>query len=170
MKNLFFICFAFIFANAVETTTVLVNEKKSKILLRELNDARANPWKYGKKLSLNLSSYKKTSPLIVDKHLTEVAEKKALYMAENDVLTHYVDGKSTLSEINYFCLKAESCSVTYSAEDHIKNLITDSPGETGHRNQLLGYRDYVSYNLVGIGIAKNKTGKYYCCILTADKK
>lgn len=165
MKAITFIFLVFLFANAVENSAVLLKEKNSKVLLRELNEARSNPLKYGSKLSLNLRSYKKTTPLIVDKHLTEVAEKKALYMAENNILTHYVDGKSTLSEIDYACVKAESCSETLSAEDPIKGLIIDSPGETGHRDQLLG-----NYNLVGIGIAKSKTGKYYCCILTADKK
>lgn len=162
----------FLLAAATIIFSCFTAEKASIIkadrLLKELNRARSNPQKYGNKIGISLQ-HKSTFNLVKDDHLMEIAQKKALYMAENDELTHYVNGKPTVNEVIYDS-PAESCSMSNNTDDHIKNLIIDSPGERGHRYQLLGYKEYSKNNVVGIGMAMNEHGRVYCCIITAVKK
>lgn len=158
----------------LQNKAMLVTGKDVNYLFKELNKARKNPVAYGKEIKFNLN-YSKRSPLILDEELTLIAQEKAVRMAQLGELTHYEeDGSSTISKVKY-SKPAESCNRDYiryqmnGNRNHVKDLLIDSRGENGHRNQLLGIGYSSDHNVVGIGLATNNLGESYCCIITAKK-
>jgi uncharacterized protein YkwD len=170
MKNLLLIIALITFGSFVSTKEYkaeLITGESIDLLFNEINTARANPKKYGRQIGINLRKYEVRPALVMDAYLMGKAQQKALEMAKFRRLSHYnLKGKASIHLLKYESVH-ESLSRTSNANDHIANLIIDSPTELGHRHQILGVDGAEIHDIVGIGLAKNESGEVYCCILTS---
>jgi uncharacterized protein YkwD len=63
-------------------------DKYAAFLLKELNTARANPKKYGRKIDVDLSAHKPIHALVYDKELEKEAQGRAYVVAKMGYLNH----------------------------------------------------------------------------------
>lgn len=110
----------------------------------------------------NLERSKKgVSLLVLDSKLTVVAQEHANWMAENQVMSHTGEGRSTVSHrvrnagIEFGGVGENVACGQLTAEEVVQAWMNS----LGHRLNILNK----SYNKVGFGIATDKNGKKYWC-------
>lgn len=154
-----------------------------------LNEIRQNPTKFAKELRLLRSLKITQTELIWNPILADVAEKKAMDMADRNYFAHVNPEKIGINYLinqagytlepewikpksnNYF----ESLGAGYdSATEGIKGLIIDlNVPSFGHRNHLLGIGVSNQYlNDIGIGFVRSDNRDYqsYLVVIIAKHK
>lgn len=95
-------------------------------------------------------------PLILDKKLTNYAQKHAEYMSVKNSLVH--SSMSSLQKVNNDSFVGENIAWGQETEKEVINSWMWSPG---HRWNILGS----SYKKIGIGIKKDKNNRLYWCVV-----
>lgn len=155
-----------IFLSSFNNSPSLIKGNSVQEYLEEINEARKDPYAYGKKYGIGklygVKIDKKEFPPVgevqLDSALTKRAEERALHVATTGKLLHnqnvHIKGRWVTESL--------AASTNFEVTNQASILIVDEGVESlGHRHHILDYPG----KLIGIGIAKGKYG-VYSCVLT----
>lgn len=179
--------FLFVFHGAEKDSRPRIDRAEGKEAFRYINEFRANPKKYSKKLDIRISSGVNNKPLRWNAKLAKVAEQRAMDMAKRDYFDHVdPDGFGSNYHIHHggYSLNPdwikdvrtnnfESIGANHdSAVAGVQAFIIGrgSPGFM-HRRHILGMDSWnASLYDIGIGFVRRANGssyKSYLCVLIA---
>ncbi|MCS6849767.1 MAG: FG-GAP-like repeat-containing protein [Gemmataceae bacterium] len=139
-----------------------------QLYLERLNDIRANPAEYGRRVGLDLSRVAPAQPLAMDMRLVEAARKHAQDMNDRAYFGHNTPegldaGQRMLATSLPITYWSESIAAGFSTpEEALAALIVDhGVPDLGHRRHLLAMEpNFAVQRIVGIGLVRGGAGPY----------